>query len=280
MLSLVDLPRSRRAAKHRGPRLPAHLTQQTEAALEVTALDSAHCGQVAERQLSASSLQTVDLDSDDIHDSRVTHSPLMRSAIVQGQAPVARVRNKSSQSQPIPLIGSVLGLHNAAQPGHLSHRPPCPQPQQSVRASFSKATSLSHTATVLSPTKHATRGSPAWPQHSGVPSTQRSFQAVRASHATHPSQLHPGHNQPCPAERQRCQHSLPSQHSSVSNHASEGIRVQATSEAAQVVRLLPSVAATASPVPVCPGPHDWGSVVPVKFGNRSIWATDLAFPQI
>jgi hypothetical protein len=132
--------------KRRGPRLPAHLVQPKE---EVSGMRADHeprtsgasIQEVSGRQSSCSSHPSVDLNSegmeeaDMVHLSRVTHSPLMRSAIVQGSAPVSRVKNKSSETT-IPLIHPVLGLFHPAPtsslraPGRLTTTQPVRQPLQ------------------------------------------------------------------------------------------------------------------------------------------------------
>ena len=115
---MADLSGSKNqpSGKRRGPRPPAHLLKgpgdsQDQKILHRTSLET-----LPEDDKSASLSSSHDGTAASVQDEqlawrsdRVTHSPFMRSAIVQGTAPLSRVRNTAVDPS-MPVIQSVLGL--------------------------------------------------------------------------------------------------------------------------------------------------------------------------
>jgi hypothetical protein len=140
-MPVSEQPRPRLKAK-RAPRLPAHL-------LNVAHDSDAQSDKLSEQSPDAS----LDLQQDQLRSSeavhrpraqlyqdsqwdsfRMTHSPLMRSAIVQGSVPTSRVKI-TAQDTSMPVIRPVLGLSAHSSPPSRSGSSPGRLPPRSCHSS-------------------------------------------------------------------------------------------------------------------------------------------------
>ena len=150
-------PRLRARSKRGAPRLPAHLLQTPAAAdasqstrYEDTFTEADVTDSLRRSPDVANNPGLASKGQNEWQTSRVTHSPFMRSAIVQGSAPMSRVR-AGRRDPSMPVIQSVLGLPREAispsksaasksagsSPGRLVAPPrPAPHPSPVKQASL------------------------------------------------------------------------------------------------------------------------------------------------